>query len=137
VSVLVRAKTMESAVEDWSAVYWFAAAHEGTVCDASQLAAAKTLDAERHGATVWLSAGKHGAFLSEAICTQGCGGDRCTEMAPLAVERVINVGEQGAAMNGTAWVGSAAWPLAGKMRSDVSQSSVATLERGGAVPDEL
>ena len=44
VSVLLRAKTMDSSVEDWRAVYWFAAAHEATVCDASQLAAAKALD---------------------------------------------------------------------------------------------
>jgi hypothetical protein len=137
VSVLVRAKTIDSPVEDWSAVYWFAAAHEATVCDASQLAAAKALDAERHGATVWLSAGKHGAFLSEALCTQGCGGDRCKEMAPLAVARIINLGEPGAAMHGTVWVGSAAWPLARKMRSDFSAEAIAMLERGGGVPVEM
>ena len=91
-SVLLRAKNMESPVADWRAVYWFAAAHEATVCDASQIAAAKVLDAERQGATVWLSTGKHGAFLSEAICTQGCGGDRCTEMAPLLpLERLTEI----------------------------------------------
>ncbi len=137
VSVLVRAKTMDSAVEDWSAVYWFAAAHEATMCDASQLAAAKALDAERQGATVWLSASKHGAFLSEAICTQGCGGDRCTEMAPLVVARIVNLGEPGAAMSGAIWVGSPAWPLAAKMQSDFSAAAMARLERGGGVPVEM
>jgi hypothetical protein len=137
VSVLVRAKTMDSAVEDWTAVYWFAAAHEATVCDASEVGAAKALDAERQGATVWLSAGKHGAFLSEAICTQGCGGDRCTEMTPLVVTRVVNVGEPGVVMNGAVWVGSAAWPLAAKMQSDFSAATIAKLEQGGGVPVEM
>jgi hypothetical protein len=137
VSVLVRAKTMDSAVENWSAVYWLAAAHEATVCDASQVAAAKVLDAERQGATVWLSVGKHGAFLNEAICTQGCGGDRCTEMAPLVVAQVINLGEPGAAMHGAEWVASAAWPLAAKMQSDFSAAAIARLEQGGGVPVEI
>jgi hypothetical protein len=128
---------MDSAVEDWRAVYWFAAAHEATVCDASQLAAAKALDAERQGATVWLSAGKHGAFLSETICRQGCGGDRCTEMAPLVVARVINLGEPGVAMHGAVWVGSAAWPLAAKMQSDFLAAAIATVEQGRGVPIEM
>jgi hypothetical protein len=137
VSVLLRAKTMDSPVENWRAVYWFAAAHEGTVCDASQVAAAKALDAETHGATMWLSAGKHGAFLSEAMCTQGCGGDRCMEMAPLVVMRVINLGEPGAAMHGAVWAESSAWPLAAKMKSDFSAAAIARLEQGGGVPVEM
>jgi hypothetical protein len=137
VSVLLRAKTMDSPVEDWRAVYWFAAAHEATVCDASQVAAAKALDAERQGATVWLSAGKHGAFLSEAICRQGCGGDRCVDMAPLVVARVINLGEPGAAMHGAVWVKSPAWPLAAKMQSDFSAATIARLEHGEGVPVEM
>ena len=33
----------------WKAVYWYAAAHENTVCDVSQIARAKTLHAEEHG----------------------------------------------------------------------------------------
>jgi hypothetical protein len=137
VSVLLRAAAMDSPVEDWRAVYWFAAAHEATVCDASEVAAAKVLDAERQGATVWLSAGKHGAFLSEAMCTQGCGGDRCTEMSPLKVMRVINLGEPGAAMHGAVWVRSSAWPLAAKMQSDFSAAAIARLERGGGIPVEM
>jgi hypothetical protein len=137
VSVLLRAAAMDSPVEDWRAVYWFAAAHEATLCDASEVAAAKVLDAEKQGATVWLSAGKHGAFLSEAMCTQGCGGDRCMEMSPLEVMRVINLGEPGAAMHGAVWAGSSAWPLAAKMQSDFSAEAIARLERGGGVPVEM
>ena len=137
VSVLLRATTMDSPAEDWKAVYWFAAAHEATVCDASEVAAAKVVDAETQGAMVWLSAGKHGAFLKEARCTQGCGGDRCTEMTPLVVARVVNVGEPGAAMNGAIWVGSPMWPLAVKMQSDFSAEVIAKLEQGGGVPMEM
>jgi hypothetical protein len=134
--VLLRAKSWESPVEDWKAVYWFAAAHEGTVCDASQIAAAKALDAEKQGAAVWISTGKHGAFLSEQICTQGCGGDRCTAMAPLETKRVVNIGEVGAAMHGAVWVESAMWPLAAKMTSDFTQANIARLEQGDGVPIE-
>lgn len=137
VSVLLRAKTMDRPIEDWKAVYWFVAAHEATVCDASQVAAAKVLDAEKQGAVVWLSGGKHGAFLSKAICTQGCGGDRCVGMAPLEVARVVNLGEPGAAMHGAVWVGSSAWPLAAKMQSDFSDAAIARIEQGGGVPVEM
>jgi hypothetical protein len=137
VSVLLQAKTIDSPIDDWKAVYWFAAAHEATVCDASQVAAAKALDAEEHGATVWLSAGKHGAFLNETMCTQGCGGDRCAEMAPLVVARVINLGEPGAVMHGTIWAGSSVWPLAAKMQSDFSAETIARLQHGGGVPVEM
>ncbi|WP_158944835.1 hypothetical protein [Granulicella sp. S190] len=136
VSVLLSAKNMESPTEDWRALYWFAAAHEATVCDASQIAVAKVLGADEHGATVWLSAGKHGAFLSESICRQGCGGDRCYGMTPLAVERVLNLGEPGAAMYGAVWVNSSEWPLAVKMQTDFSVAAIARLEQGGGVPVE-
>jgi hypothetical protein len=137
VSVLVRAKRRDSPAEDWRAVYWFAAAHEATMCDASQVATAKALDAEGQGATVWISAGKHGAFLSEAICSQGCGGDRCEPMVPLVIARVINLGEPGAAMHGAVWARSAAWPLATKMQSDFSLAAIARLDRGDGVPVEM
>jgi hypothetical protein len=137
VSALLEAKTMDSPAEEWKAIYWYAAAHEGTVCDASQMAAAKTLDAEQQGPAVWLSAGKHGAFLDETICTQGCGGDRCAGMKPLLVERIINLGEPGATMHGAVWVNSRGWPLAAKMRSDFSADAVARLERAGGVPMEM
>jgi hypothetical protein len=134
---LLRASTFDAPIEDWTAVYWFAAAHEATVCDASQVAAAKSLGADKQGATVWLSAGKHGAFLREAICTQGCGGDRCEGMAPLVVARVVNVGEPGEAMHGAVWVESRAWPLAAKMQSDFSDASIARMKQGGGVPVEM
>jgi hypothetical protein len=56
---------------DWKALYWHAAAHEDTLCDASQLARAKTLKAESHGPGLWISSGKHAAFLGRANCASG------------------------------------------------------------------
>ena len=136
VAVLLWAKSWQSPAEEWKAVYWFAAAHEGTMCDASQIATAKALNAEEKGATVWISTGKHGAFLSEQRCAHGCGGDRCVEMTPLAITRVVNLGEPGAAMHGAVWVGSPLWPLVAKMGGDFTEASIARLERGDGIPVE-
>jgi hypothetical protein len=113
----------------WKAVYWYAAAHEDTPCDASQISRAATLDAEDHGATVWISAGKHASFLNEELCRRGCGGDLCEKMEPLAVGRIVNLGESGVPMNGASWIASARWPLTAKMvRTDFRPATVARLE---------
>ena len=115
--------------DQWKALYWYAAAHEDTVCDASQIARAATVDGERHGPVIWISRGKHGSFLSELICTRGCGGDLCRAMEPLAEAGVINVGEPGHPMNGATWVASSRWPLAGKMsRSDFTAARTTGVE---------
>jgi len=59
VSVLVRpSASLQSLAGGWKALYWYAAAHQNTVCDVSQIARASTIDAEERGATVWISAGK-------------------------------------------------------------------------------
>jgi len=114
----------------WKALYWYAAAHENTLCDASQMARGTTLDAEKHGPTVWISRGKHASFLSESICAHGCGGDKCVAMAPLASHSLVNLGEPSHAMNGATWEGSTQWPLGGKMsRTDFSETRIARLNR--------
>jgi hypothetical protein len=124
VSVVIKASNSK-----WKAVYWYAAAHEDTPCDASQIARAATLHAEDHGATVWISAGKHASFLNEELCRRGCGGDLCDKMTPLAVGKVVNLGESGIPMNGASWVSSAQWPLTAKMvRTDFKPATVARLE---------
>jgi hypothetical protein len=113
----------------WKAIYWYAAAHEDTPCDASQISRAATLDAEDHGATVWISVGKHASFLNEELCRRGCGGDFCDKMTPLPVGKVVNLGESGMPMNGASWLSSARWPLAAKMvRTDFKPATVARLE---------
>jgi hypothetical protein len=116
--------------DDSRALYWYAAAHEDTICDASQITRAKTIQAENHGAILWISEGKHASFLSEAVCTHGCGGDRCEHMVPLKTKQIINLGEMGAAMNGIVWLASSEWPLSDKLqRTDFTETRVARVQR--------
>jgi hypothetical protein len=130
VSVLVQAIGTDVISSQWKAIYWYAAAHEDTMCDASQISRASTLHAENQGATIWISAGKHASFLNEELCSHGCGGDLCTQMTPLQVSDIVNVGERGMPMNGALWTSSARWPLSTKMtRTNFQDSSVARLER--------
>jgi hypothetical protein len=101
----------------WEAIYWYAAAHENTVCDVSQIARATTLGATDHGAKIWVSPGKHASYLNETLCRKGCGADRCEAMVPLVTVKIVNLGEIGHPMNGSAFIASSAWPLADKMTS--------------------
>lgn len=131
VSVLLAAATLSSPASDWSARTWYAAAHQETMCDVSQFVPAAQLDAEQHGATVWISAGKHASYLSADSCGGGCGKDRCEAMVALAAGPVINLGEAGAPLNGAGWTASPRWTLAQKMRSDFPD---ALLAAGTAAP---
>ena len=115
VAVLVEASGPDLTATKWKAVYWYAAAHENTVCDVSQLARASALGAEQEGAKVWLSPGKHAAYLAKSLCNHGCGADQCEAMKPMRTSRIINLGEPGHPMNGSDFVASKAWPLEQKM----------------------
>jgi hypothetical protein len=115
VAVLIRASDSHLSSATWKAIYWYAAAHENTVCDVSQIARASTLLAEDHGTKVWISPGKHASYLNETLCQRGCGADRCDEMVPLARGKLINLGEPGRPMNGSLFISSGLWPLTGKM----------------------
>lgn len=127
VSALIK---MGKTVDDARAIYWYAAAHEDTLCDASHLVRAATIHAEERGATIWISEGKHASFLSEAMCTHGCGGDRCSDMEPLHSRQIINLGELHAPMNGIVWLASPEWPLKEKLdRTDFSEARLARVER--------
>ena len=57
VAVLIQASDTNIGSAKWKALYWYAAAHENTVCDVSQIARASSLHAEDHGAMVWISPG--------------------------------------------------------------------------------
>ena len=130
VSVLVRASETHLASATWKAVYWYAAAHEDTVCDVSQIARASTLAAEDHGATIWISPGKHASYLNDRLCERGCGADRCNSMVVLQPGALINLGEPGHPMNGSLFVSSRAWPLLAKMSaSNFSSASVMRLNQ--------
>ncbi len=117
----------------WNAIYWYAAAHEDTICDASQITRAANLNASTTGATVWISRGKHASFFHPELCRHGCGGDACQAMCRLDVTRIVNLGEAEEPMNGSVWAGSVQWRLAAKMsRSDFDPQVVARLEKLGA-----
>jgi hypothetical protein len=127
VSVLVQAEKADWRVEAWRASYWYAGAHEDTLCDMSNIARAELLDAVVRGAQVWISRDKHASFLSPRLCKQGCGKDDCSETTPLTIKKLVNLGEPGFAMNGTEWAASPSWRLASKMTPDFSDELVARI----------
>jgi hypothetical protein len=136
VAVLIEASPGTVGPDDWKALYWYAAAHQDTICDASQITRASGLDSDTAGARVWISRGKHASFLRPELCEHGCGGDLCREMRPLKVARVVNLGEPASPMNGALWVESSQWSLAAKMsRSDFDLQAVTRLE--GLPPSEI
>ena len=133
VAVLVHASDENLNTATWKAVYWYAAAHEDTVCDVSQIARAATLHAEDHGATVWISPGKHASYLNETLCKGGCGADRCENMVRLRTTEPINLGEPSYPMNGSIFIASREWPLTAKMSN--SNFPAAPIGRLNQLPD--
>ena len=115
VSTLVRAARLDAAPEEWQAAYWYAAAHEGTVCDASSGAAAQAVRATTVGPYVYVSRGKHASYLNRGHCKWGCGSDRCDPGPPAPRGDVLNLGERDAPMNGATWLVSRRWDLADKL----------------------
>jgi hypothetical protein len=134
VSVLVQASGGDLASASWHALFWYAAAHEDTVCDVSQIAHASTLHAQDSGPTIWVSPGKHASYLNNTLCRSGCGADRCEKMTALTPGQLINLGEPGHPMNGSAFIAATAWPLlADKMNS--TNFPAATRARLNALPN--
>ena len=130
VSVLIRLSPADNNADGWRALYWYAAAHENTMCDASQITRASTLASETTGASVWISRGKHASFLRKELCRHGCGGDTCDNMRVLVVPQIVNLGEPSFPMNGATWTASSQWPLATKLgRSDFSPALLSRLEQ--------
>jgi hypothetical protein len=113
---------------EWEAQYWFAFAHESTVCDRSQGAKATTLDATGSGAQVWISKDKHASFLSLDFCTKGCGHDSCEGLKPMPTPKIVNIGEPNAPRNGAVWATSQAWPLARKMAPVFTEAVLARMQ---------
>jgi hypothetical protein len=137
VAVIVRASNIDAANNGgnmkWHAEFWYAAAHENTVCDVSQIARASTLHAEDHGAKVLISPGKHASYLNETLCEHGCGADKCVDMVALKRRKVVNLGEVDHPMSGSSFIASAQWPLIAKMsNTNFPPQSIARLE---ALPD--
>jgi hypothetical protein len=115
--------------EGWQALYWFAAAHEGTVCDTSNAATAATLGAHSSGPLVWISAGKHASYLHPKLCGQrGCGGDTCREMEDLPPGSLINLGEAQSPLHGAVWTKSKEWPFESKLGRVFQSDLIAQIE---------
>lgn len=111
------------------ALYWFAAAHEKTVCDISSGARAEAIGAIDRGPWVWSSSGKHAIYLRREMCGHGCGSDSCENDFELArVGQVVNLGERDAPANGAFWVTSKQWLLSEKMETDFPGEIVARLD---------
>ena len=131
VSVLTWANSLQEPASAWKALYWYAATHEETLCEASNGAKASALAAEERGATVWVSRGKHGSFLNESKCRLGCGGETCRDMIAMPAGKLVNIGEADAPLNGAVWTGSKRWPLKDKMHTDFNDDVLARLEDSG------
>jgi hypothetical protein len=130
VAVLLQASSADWHSAIWKALYWYAGAHEQTVCDVSQIARASTLHAQNRGAQVWIAPGKHASYLDARLCHAGCGADLCERMVPLAKGPLVNLGEVGHPMNASVFASSSAWPLALKMQhTNFPAEAVARLER--------
>ncbi len=119
----------------WKARYWYAAAHEDTVCDRGRAVRADRIGAEHRGPDVWLSAGKHASYFSPGACRFGCGADRCDRTELLAVPRVINLGEREQALNDATWVKLGNWQLEQKFASDFSPKLFEQLDKSKKVID--
>ncbi len=132
VSVLLRADGHE-----WRPQFWYAAAHESTLCDMGTGAAASALGALDHGPDIWVSRDKHASFLRKDLCAGGCGGDVCDDAPVLRVANLINLGEPGAPMNGSEWISSRSWSVQSKMVPDFTNGLIARMPAGndaGLVP---
>lgn len=128
VSAIVSASRLDAPASVWVADTWYAAAHEGSACDASSGAPARVIGAEANGPRVFVSKGKHASYFDRGQCKWGCGGDECGEDRAIVPRIIINIGERDALLNGAQWVHSNRWPLAQKLSSDFDPSLRARLD---------
>jgi hypothetical protein len=128
VSAIVSASRLDAPPFAWIAEAWYAAAHEGSVCDASSGAHARVIGAEAAGPRVFVSRGKHASYFDRRQCKWGCGGDECGDDRAIIPSRIVNIGEIGAPLNGATWTRSSRWQMGGKLRSDFDPALRARLE---------
>lgn len=131
VSVLLEAPHADAPARQWRARYWYAAGHEGTVCDRSTGARAEVIQAVDRGARIWVAAGKHASYLDPSWCSWGCGADRCASAAAAGwrPRRIVNLGERGAPMNGATWIDSPRWGLRHKLSSDFHPELISAMDK--------
>ena len=119
------------------ALYWYAGAHEKTMCDISSGARARAVYAVDRGPQVWSSTGKHAIYFSQAKCDSGsgCGADSCADDTELPhTGKVINLGERTVPENGADWISSPLWVLREKMSTDFTPELLAVVD--SAPPDQ-
>ena len=129
VSAIVSASRLDAPPAMWIADQWYAAAHEGSACDASSGAAARVIGAEVNGPRVFVSKGKHASYFDRGQCKWGCGGDECGDDRAIVPSRIVNIGEIDAPLNGATWTHSNRWPMREKFQSDFDPALRARLER--------
>ena len=128
VSAIVSASRLDAPAFAWIAEAWYAAAHEGSVCDASSAAHARVIGAEAGGPRVFVSRGKHASYFDRGQCKWGCGGDECADDRTVIAARIINIGEIDAPLNGAIWARSNRWAMREKFRSDFDPALRARLD---------
>ena len=134
VSALLAADRPDAPAAKWRARYWYAAGHEGTVCDRGTGARAAALLAVERGPRVWVSVGKHASYFDAAWCSWGCGADRCALDGRLwRARQIVNIGERGAPLNGAAWVESRRWNMRDKLRGDFRAEFLAAMDRSAGI----
>lgn len=128
VSAIVSASSLDAPPAEWMADVWYAAAHEGSACDASSGARATAIAATDRGPRIFVSRGKHASYFNRGQCKWGCGGDECGDDRAMTPAAIVNIGERNAPMNGATWVLSRQWPLAEKLSSDFDPAVRASLD---------
>jgi hypothetical protein len=128
VSAIVSASRLDAPASAWLAEAWYAAAHEGSVCDASSAANARVIGAEARGPRVYVSRGKHASYFDRGQCRWGCGGDECADDRTVIAARIVNIGEIDAPLNGAIWTRSQRWPMREKLQSDFDPALRARLD---------
>ena len=128
VSAIVTSPQLDAPVEMWVAMQWYAAAHEGSACDASSGARADVIGAAASGPRVYVSKGKHASYFDRGQCKWGCGGDECGDERAITATRIINIGEIDAPLNGALWARSDRWPMREKFASDFDSERQAMLD---------
>ena len=127
-SAIVSASRADAPPAMWIADAWYAAAHEGSACDASSGAPARVIGAEANGPRVFVSKGKHASYFDRGQCKWGCGGDECGDGETIVAGAIINIGEPATPLNGALWVHSRRWSLSEKLSSDFDPSLRARLD---------
>jgi hypothetical protein len=134
VSAIVSASRLDAPPAMWIADQWYAAAHEGSACDASSGAAARVIGAEANGPRVFVSKGKHASYFDRGQCKWGCGGDECGDDRAIVPSQIVNIGEIDVPLNGATWTHSKRWSMRDKFQSDFDPALRARLE---TTPDHV